>query len=114
MADALQMILTHAGLAIAPLRAIKSADQAQAFFRKLGYEIPAGAFGSELSALSASAGELIDAVRQLTAPGDDAAVATAILGMFNRLDATVVAIQQLHDQIKTASAIPNIEELPDG
>jgi len=112
MADALQLILTQAGLALAPLRAVKTADQAQAFFRKLGYEIPAASFGIELSALSTGAGELIDAVRQLTAGGDDAAVATAVLDMLNRLDATVAAIEQLHEEIKTGSAIPNIDEFP--
>lgn len=114
MADALQSILTHAGLALAPLRAIKTADQGQAFFRKLGYEIPAAAFGNELSTLSTGAGELIDGVRQLTTASDEAAVATAIAEMFTRLEAMVAAIQQLHDHIKASGgrAIPNVEDLP--
>ena len=43
MADALQTVLSQAALALAPLRAIKTADQAAGLFRKLGYEIPAGA-----------------------------------------------------------------------
>ena len=42
MAEALQTVLSQAALALAPLRAIKTADQAAALFRKLGYEIPAG------------------------------------------------------------------------
>ena len=114
MADALQSILTHAGLALAPLRAVKTADQAQAFFRKLGYEIPASSFGNELSALSTGAGELIDAVHQLTSASDDAGIATAIANMFTRLDSMVAAIQQLHDQIKASGGgvISNIEDLP--
>jgi Family of unknown function (DUF6603) len=114
MADALQSILSQAALALAPLRAIKTADQATAFFRKLGYEIPAGAFGSELSTLSSDAGELIDAVRQLITAKDDAATATAIAKMFTRLEELVGSIERLHDQIKAGggSAIANIEELP--
>jgi hypothetical protein len=96
------------------LRSIKTADQAAALFRKLGYEIPAGAFGTELSALANGAGELVDAVRQLTSASDDAATATAIVNMFTRLQATVATIQQLHDQISATagSAVPNLEDLP--
>ncbi|HWP54609.1 MAG TPA: hypothetical protein VN476_10785, partial [Pyrinomonadaceae bacterium] len=71
MADALQTVLSQAALAVAPLRSIKTADQAAALFRKLGYEIPAGAFGTELSALANGAGELVDAVRQLTSASDE-------------------------------------------
>lgn len=114
MADALQSILTQAGLALAPLRAVKTADQATAFFRKLGYEIPAGAFGSELSALSSGAGDLIDAVRQLTEANDDTSTAAALANMLSRLDAIVGVIEQLHDQIKASggNVIPNIEDLP--
>ncbi len=114
MADALQTVLSQAALALAPLRAIKTADQAAALFRKLGYEIPAGAFGTELSELTNGAGELIDAVRQLTSASDDAATATAIVNMFTRLDATVAAIQQLHDQISATAGrvIPDLEDLP--
>src|SRR5947207_5914602 len=114
MADALQTVLSQAALALAPLRAIKTADQAAALFRKLGYEIPAGAFGSELSELPAVAGELIDAVRQLTSAGDDAATATAIVNTLTRLEATVAAIQQLHDQISatSGSVIPHLDDLP--
>jgi hypothetical protein len=40
--DALQSILTETSLAIAPLRSITSPDQAAAFFRKLGFELPWG------------------------------------------------------------------------
>src|SRR5262249_34593214 len=106
MADALQTVLSQPALALAPPRAIKTADQAAALFRKLGYEIPAGAIGTELSTLASGAGELVDAVRQLTSAGDDAATATAIVNLFTRLDATVTAIQQLHDQItKTAGNV---------
>ena len=114
MADALQSILSQAALALAPLRAIKTADQATAFFRKLGYEIPTGAFGSELSTLSNRAGALIDAVRELTDANDDSSTATAIVKLFTQLDEIIGAIEQLHDQIKASggSVIPNLEDLP--
>jgi hypothetical protein len=114
MADALQSILTQAGLALAPLRAVKNGDQAAALFRKLGYEIPAGAFGNELSAVANGAGQLIDAVKQLTAASDDEATASAIANIFTRLDATVTAIEQLHDHLKSSagSAIAGLEDLP--
>ena len=114
MADALQTILSQAGLALAPLRAVKTGDQAAALFRKLGYEIPAGAFGTDLSAVSNGAGQLIDAVQQLTVADDDLATAQAIRNIFTRLEATVAAIEQLHDHLKASggSAIADIEELP--
>src|SRR5262249_8015847 len=113
MADALQSILTHAGLALAPLRAIKTADQAAAFFRKLGYDIPAGALGSKLQELSSSAGALVDAVRPLTPATDDVGTATAIANMFTRVSATVDAINQLRAQIESSGgAISNLDDLP--
>jgi hypothetical protein len=114
MADALQSILTQAALALAPLRAVKTADQATALFRKLGYEIPAGALANELSSLSSSAGGLVDAVRALTAANDETSTAAAIADLLTRLDGMVGVIQQLHDQIKASAAgsIPNLEELP--
>src|SRR5438552_1957303 len=114
MADVLQSILTQAGLALAPLRAVKTGDQAAALFRKLGYEIPAGAFGTDLSAVSNGAGQLIDAVQQLTVADDDLATAQAIRNIFTHLEATVAAIEQLHDHLKASggSAIADIEELP--
>ena len=49
--DTLQSILTETCLAIAPLRSINSPERAVAFFRQLGYDFSAGAFGSALSQL---------------------------------------------------------------
>ena len=59
MADALQSILALAGLALAPLRSVKTANDAVVFFRKLGYEIPPAAFGGALTGLSTQATWLV-------------------------------------------------------
>src|SRR3569832_1664134 len=104
MADALQTLMSQAALALAPLRSIKTDEQAGSLFRKLGYEIPAGAIGSELSALANSSGELIDAVRLLSSAGDDSATASAIVAMLTRLDATVTCINLLRDLIASTSS----------
>jgi hypothetical protein len=114
MPDTLQSALTQAGLAIASLRGIKTPDQAVVFFRKLGYEIPSGAFGGALSALSTQAGELVKAVEQLTNASGDVNVAAAIANLFGRLVATLDAIRQLHVQIQGGGGggLPNIGDLP--
>lgn len=113
MADALQSILFQAGLALAPLRSVNTPDQAVAFFRKLGYEIPPAAFGGALTGLSTRANELINAVRSLTEASGEAAIAAAIANLFTRLVATVDAVRQLHSQIQAAGGvIPNIGDLP--
>lgn len=112
--DALQNILTEAGLAIAPLKAIDTPDKAVAFFRQLGYEIPGGAFGGSLSALATHAGELIAAVRQLAGASGDAAVLNAIINILARLVATIEAINQLHSAIQAGGGggLPHIGDLP--
>ena len=114
MADALQSILSQAGLALAPLRSVNTPDQAVAFFRKLGYEIPPGAFGGALTGLSTAANDLIAAVRQLTEASDDASIVAAIANLFTRVVATVDAISQLHSQIQAGggAGLPNIGDLP--
>ncbi len=114
MPDALQSILTQAGLAIAPLRAVKMPAQAVALFRKMGYEIPPGAFGGALSGLATQAGELITSVQQLINAHGDAAVAAGLANLFGRLVATVNAIGQLHVQIKAGGGggLPQIDDLP--
>src|SRR6266850_2454922 len=114
MADGLQTILTQAGLAIAPLRAIKTPEQAVAFFRKLGYDVPPGAFGGALSGLGAHVGELVVAVQQLETASGEGGVAAAIANLLGRLVATVDAIRQLHAQIQAGGggALPNIGDLP--
>jgi hypothetical protein len=113
MADALQSILSQAGLALAPLRSVNTPDQAVAFFRKLGYEIPPAAFGGALTGLSTQANDLIAAVRQLTEASGEAAIAAAIANLFTRVVATIDAVRQLHAQIQaTAGGLPNLSDLP--
>jgi hypothetical protein len=110
----LQSVLSDAGLAISPLRAIKTPDQAVAFFRKLGYEIPPGAFGSALSDLGTQAAELVNGVQQLVNATGEAGVATAIANLLGRLVGTVDAITKLHVQIQAGGGggLPNIGDLP--
>jgi hypothetical protein len=112
--DALKSLLIQTGLAIAPLRSLKTPDAAVAFFRKLGFEIPAGAFGGTLSALGTQAGDLVNAVKQLISASGDAGVATAVVNVFGRLVGTVNAITQLHVAVKVGGggALPNIDDLP--
>ena len=113
MANTLQSILTHAGLAIVPLRAVKTREQAVAFFKQLGYEIPPGAFGGALTRLSTQAGALIDDVRQLVEASGAEEIASAITDLFGSLDGTVDAIRELHDEIRAAGGnIPDIDDLP--
>src|SRR6266850_2424128 len=113
MPDLLQSILVQAGLALAPLRAIKTPDQAVAFFRQLGYEIPPGAFGPALPALSTEANQLLIGVGQLTEASGEAGVAAAIANLFTQVAAIVDAINQLHVQIQAGGgALQNIDDLP--
>src|SRR5438093_7529201 len=100
MPDALKSILAQAGLALAPLRSVKTPDQAVAFFRKLGYEIPKPAFGAALPALASQGNELIVAVRQLSNATSEGGIAAAIANLFARLVQTINSIGQLHVEIK--------------
>lgn len=112
--DALQSILTETSLAIAPLRSIRTPDQAIAFFQQLGFELPAGAGGSSLTALATQAGELVEAIRQLLSASGEGAVASAIATVFARLGTTVDAIAQFKNQVQSSggASIPNIDDLP--
>ncbi|MBT8185523.1 MAG: hypothetical protein KJN76_11835, partial [Eudoraea sp.] len=112
--DALQSVLTEAGLAIAPLRSIDSPENAIAFFKKLGYDLPATAFGSALSGLATQGTALVSSVRTLVEASGDEDVIAALAEVAVQFGTTVEAIVQLHDQIKAAggAGIPNIEELP--
>jgi hypothetical protein len=114
MADALQNILTETGLAIAPLRSINSPERAIAFFRQLGYDFSAGAFGSSLSQLGGHATELIAGVQQLAAAHSEEDVAAAVVNLLQKIVATVDAIRQLHEQIQVGggAGIPNLSEFP--
>ena len=114
MSDALQSVLTQAGLAIAPMRAIKTPAQAVSFFRKLGYEIPTGAFGPGLSALATQADGLISTIQQLAQATDAGAIAAAAASLFTKLVAITAAIGQLHSEIQAGGGggLPNIGDLP--
>jgi hypothetical protein len=114
MADSLQSILTQLGLAIAPLRTIKTPEQAVSLFRQLGYEISPTAFGGALTDLSTQANELINAVRQLAEADGEASTTGAIARVLVRLVAINEAIRSLHVQIQSAgsAALPNIADLP--
>jgi hypothetical protein len=112
--NALQSILTEAGLAIAPLRAVNTPEKAVAFCRQLGYEIPPGAFGGALPAVATQAGNLVSAVGQLAAARGEEGVGAAILNLTSRVSATIEAIVQLHAELQAggAGAIPNIADFP--
>ena len=113
MPDALQSVLTELGLAVAPFRAVKTADQAVAFFRQLGYELPAGAFGSAFNGLTTQAGSLIAAVEQLVNASSESDIANALTSIYSKLVATVNAIEQLYTELKAnAGAVPNLDDLP--
>ncbi len=112
--SALKNILTGAGLAISPLRSIKTPDAAVAFFNKLGYNLPSAAFGGALPDLASQAGELIASLKKLIDASDDASEVAAIAEVFGRLVATVNAISKLHVQIQAGGGggLPNIGDLP--
>jgi hypothetical protein len=113
MADALQSVLTELGLAIAPFRAVKTPDQAVAFFRQLGYELPAGAFGSGLNAVATQASGLIAALEGLVNAKSDSEIAGALADIFAKLVAAVHAIEQLHSELEAnAGGTPNLADLP--
>ncbi|MFC5412203.1 DUF6603 domain-containing protein [Larkinella bovis] len=114
MADALKSVLTQAGLAMAPLRAVRTPAQAQELFRKLGYEIPVGAFGSALSEIGTKGTELLTAIQQLATASGDSAILAAIGETFGRVVAMIDAIKQLHTTVKNSGggALPNINDLP--
>jgi hypothetical protein len=113
LADALQSVLTELGLAIAPFRAIKTADQAVAFFRQLGYEIPVGAFGSAFNSLTTQAISLVTAVQQLANANSESDVESALTSIYSKLVAAVNAIEQLHTELQAnVGAVPNLDNLP--
>jgi hypothetical protein len=114
VANSLQDLLTQIGLAMAPLRALKTPAQAVAFFRQLGYEVPAASVGSALNDVSARANDLANTVRTLAAATSDVAIATALAEALARLVQIVNAIGQLHVQIKAGGGggLPNIDDFP--
>src|SRR4029453_9501099 len=109
----MQSVLAEAGLAIAPLRAINTPAKGVEFFRKLGFEIPAPAFGGALPALATAAGDLIAAGRQLAQATGESAIATALTNMIGKLAAAANPIGQLHPQLQAgAGGVPGINDLP--
>lgn len=113
MPDALQSLLTGAGIALSRLAAVKTPAQGVAFFRQFGYEIPQVAFGPALPALAAQAGALNTAVGTLALSTDGVSISAENLKIMNLLRATVQAVDALHAQLQVAAgAVPNIGEMP--
>ncbi len=100
--DALTSIVTHASVAVAPLRDIHTADQAVAFFKQLGYSFSPGSMGGALTAVTGKAGEVVAAAQQLLAASDDNARITAAKDLIARVAAAADAIKQLETQLKAA------------
>lgn len=112
--DALQSILTEAGLALAPFRAVDSPERAVAFFRQLGYEIPPGSFGAALPELATHASEMVTAVQQLASTTDQQQVVAAAVDMMGRVGLLLATVKNLRDEIKAGggAGIPDIDDLP--
>lgn len=106
--DALQSVLTEAGLALAPLRTVNTPQKGVDFFKQLGYNIPPGSFGGALPGAASQVGDLIAAVRQLSSASGEGAVAAAIVQVLTKLGTTINAIKQLQQQLQSGGGIPNI------
>jgi hypothetical protein len=109
MPDALQSILTQAGVALAPLRAIDSPTKAVVFFRQLGYEMPPGSFGGALADLANQGIELVNAVKAIPNASGDAAVISAVANATLRIGATINSIKTLHTAVQSAG-LDHIDE----
>lgn len=115
MPDALQSVLTQVGMAIAPLRAVKTPAQAVELFRKLGYEMPSNAFGNALTDLASQSTEVVNAIEQLTTASGDTAVIAAVARLMGRLGTTTKSIADLLSVVKanpSVAALPGINDLP--
>src|SRR5262249_38165459 len=112
--DALQFVLTQAGLAIARLQTVDTPQRGVAFFRQLGYEIPPGAFGSALPALATQTKDLFSAVRLLANAAGEGGVAAAIVTLTTKMAATIDAINNLNVELQAggAAGLPNFGEFP--
>ncbi len=98
--DALSSVLTQAAVALAPLRDIRTPQQAAGFLAQLGYSFTPGSVGGAMNAVAGQANELIAAIRQLTEASGDAAKAAAAVNLLARLAATAEAIAQLQQQLQ--------------
>ncbi|MEA2549640.1 MAG: hypothetical protein QOE42_2238, partial [Chloroflexota bacterium] len=114
MADALQQILAHLGLALGGLRGLDSPDKAVAAFKRIGFDVPAGAFGGSLTDLTAQADGLSGAVTRLASASGDAVVAAAIAEAQGRVIATAGALHALATEVADNAGVPvpGIDELP--
>src|SRR5438045_2600713 len=99
--NALQNILTEAGVAVSPLKSIDTSDKAITFFRQLGYEFPPGSFGSALAGTATQGSELVTAVQQLMNAHTDEEIAGALVSLMSKLVATIDAIRQLANQVQS-------------
>ena len=110
--DALQSVLTEAGLAIAPLRAINTPEKGVAFFKQLGFNFPPNSFGGALPGIASQGSELLTAVQQLVSASGDQQVIAALGNIFIRLGGTINAIKDLQTQIQSGAGagLPNIGE----
>lgn len=112
--DALQSVLTEAGLALSPLRAVNTPQKAVDLFKKLGYDLPASAVGSALSGVATEGTELVTAVRSLVDASGDMEVIAALAAVGTRFGTLVNAIVNLHNQIKSGGGggLPGINDFP--
>jgi hypothetical protein len=112
--DALQSVLTQAGLAISRLQTINTPERGVAFFRQLGYELPPGAFGGALPALATQATDLASAVGLLAGASGEGGVSAATVNLMSKLVGTVNAIRQLHVQLQAGggAGLPNFGDFP--
>jgi hypothetical protein len=98
--DALSSVLTQAGLALAPLRDIRTPQRAVDFFEQLGYSFAPASVGGAIAAVGGQASELVAAIRQLVEASGDTAKAAAVVNLLARLAAAADAIVQLQQQLQ--------------
>ncbi|HOY05857.1 MAG TPA: hypothetical protein PLO67_10675 [Saprospiraceae bacterium] len=113
MADAFQSFLSQTGSALSPLRTINSPERAVTFFKGLGYEFSNGAFGSALTSLAGTAGNLAASVQELATATGEVGVAAAIANILRNVVETTVKISDLLSELQTnAPAVPDLSDLP--
>lgn len=113
MPDAFQSFLSQTGVALSPLRSINSPERAIAFFRGLGYDFQPGAFGSALTGLAGTAGNMAAAVQDLATASGEVGVAAAIANLLKNIVETTVKIADLQSELQSnAPAVPDLSDLP--
>ena len=114
MADALQTVLTQAGLALAPLRSVKTSNDAVAFFLETRLRDSSRSIWRRANR-TVNHGKRSDQCRAPAHPGDQrGGYSSAIVNLFTRIVAAVDAVKQLHTQIKSGGGggLPNIDDSP--